>query len=181
MDEFNCGTPEEIYGFLDMEYGQAPIFEGLNQNGQLTQIHVGRETETWSIVLTDPTVERARQTCIIDQGYFWTFGDLREYPDQDPQRAQDAIDWFHGSSTIDGKYLPSLHESFNEVAVWHGVNYDRYNYVLALDNVGDYSVYADQGLLNAHPHSGMSVALTEFGETLELNANQGTGVRAMMP
>ncbi|MFN3700485.1 MAG: hypothetical protein ACK4VI_03070 [Alphaproteobacteria bacterium] len=181
MDEFDCGSPEEVYSFLDMEYGQTPIFEGLNQNGQLTQIHVGTEAGAWSIVLTDPTVERARQTCIINQGDYWTFGDWRSYPDQNTQGAQSALAFYNITGSIEARYLPSLLESFDEAAAWHGVGEGGHNFVLALNNVGNYAIYADRGAVSQHPHSGMLVGLAEVGEALELNANQGSGVRSMMP
>jgi hypothetical protein len=62
-----CATADTLTGLLDRSYGELPISNGLQKNGQLLQIYASPTTGTWTAVTTTPT----RVSCVLATGRNW--------------------------------------------------------------------------------------------------------------
>jgi hypothetical protein len=62
-----CATAEALTALLDRSYGELPISNGLQKNGQLLQIYASPTTGTWTAVTTTPT----GVSCVLATGRNW--------------------------------------------------------------------------------------------------------------
>jgi hypothetical protein len=62
-----CATADTLTGLLDRGYGERPISNGLQKNGQLLQIYASPTTGTWTAVTTTPT----GVSCVLATGRSW--------------------------------------------------------------------------------------------------------------
>jgi hypothetical protein len=62
-----CATADTLTAMLDRSYGELPISNGLQKNGQLLQIYASPTTGTWTAVTTTPT----RVSCVLATGRNW--------------------------------------------------------------------------------------------------------------
>lgn len=179
MDESNCGTREEVYTHLEMDVGEKVMFEGLNGDGQLLQIFLGAENEGWSLVLTDPSVGKAVESCIIDGGDYWSF---ISNPSEDTLKVepQTAADNFDQMGALKYSELPSLLAHYQEAAHWKGEG-GASDYILSTDGYENFTVFMPAGTENAYPHSEQMITVFDFGQTLNVTRDHGTGIQTMSP
>jgi hypothetical protein len=66
-----CGATEEVARLLDQRYGELPVSNGLQGNGQLLQIFASPTTGSWTAVTTTPR----GVSCVLATGRGWADGD----------------------------------------------------------------------------------------------------------
>lgn len=62
-----CGEVDHLARLLDENYGETPVSNGLQANGQLLQIFASPDTGTWTAVTTTPQ----GMACIVATGRYW--------------------------------------------------------------------------------------------------------------
>jgi hypothetical protein len=62
-----CGETTQLKRMLDQSYGEVPISNGLQGNGQLLQIFASPTTGTWTAVTTTPR----GMSCVVATGKRW--------------------------------------------------------------------------------------------------------------
>src|SRR5688500_15081428 len=62
-----CGSVNEVARLLDQSYGELPVSNGLQGNGQLLQIYASPTTGSWTAVTTTPP----GVSCVVATGRSW--------------------------------------------------------------------------------------------------------------
>jgi len=63
-----CGPSSEVHSFLANEYGEEPVFRGLDEGGALVEIWAGETS--WSFLLTRPGQD-GPVSCLLGNGEEW--------------------------------------------------------------------------------------------------------------
>jgi hypothetical protein len=59
-----CGTHDEVTGWLERQFGEAPLVSGRQGDGHLLEIFAAKSGDSWTVVVTDPDGE----SCITSEG-----------------------------------------------------------------------------------------------------------------
>jgi len=70
-EDVPCGNKTDVAKLLDDRYGETPISNGLQGNGELMQVYASPETGTWTMVTT--TAQGV--SCVVATGQRWSDGD----------------------------------------------------------------------------------------------------------